>query len=314
MKINKKLKIGSISINNRLFLAPMVEVSDLAYRLLCRKYGAGMAYTEMIYIDALLHENDRTKKLIKTCKKDSPVGLQITGNNISEFKKFSEKNLIFDYNLIDINCGCPSIRITGNRAGSFLLENPDKIGEMIKILKDKGVNVSAKIRLGFRKNNVISVAKIIEKAGADALTLHPRLANQGSSIPADWTWIAKVKDKIGIPVIGNGDIFSGCDAEKMLDIADGVMIARGAIGNPFIFREILRYFKLGREKEISKSEKIKCFQEYIKLTKIHDVVDIGRIKYLGSHFLKGFEGASEARNIFMKCKNTEDISKLISKV
>lgn len=310
MKATQKLKIGDVVIGNRLFLAPMVDVTDLAYRLLCRKYGASMAYTEMIYIDAILHENLKTRKLMKTCKQDNPVGLQVTGNNPGEFEKFAKLDL-HEYDLIDINCGCPSIRITGNQAGSYLLRNPGKIGEMIKILKDEGYTTTAKIRLGYKKNNALAVSKEIEKAGADLLTVHARLANQGSSIPANWTWIKKIKRNVGIPVVGNGDIFSGEDAEKMLDICDGVMIARGAIGNPFIFREILKYLKTGKEKEATMKEKINAFSDYLKLAKKHEVINLARIKYLGTRFLKGFDGAASLRADFSGKKDLGEIIDLV---
>jgi len=210
-----------------------------------------MAYTEMLYIDAILHENEKTKKLMLTSRTDKPVGLQITGNGIAEFKKLTKRDEIWNYDLIDVNCGCPSIRITGNEAGSYLLRNPRKIGEIIKVLKNTGQIVTAKIRLGFKENNVLKVAKAVERAGADLLTVHARLANQGASVKADWSQIEKVKKSIGIPVVGNGDIFSGNDAEKMLDICDGVMIARAAIGNTLIFSEILHYLKTGKEKKTS---------------------------------------------------------------
>src|SRR3989344_5243432 len=248
----KPLKIGKIKLKNNLFLSPMVDVTDLAYRLICRKAGAGMTYTEMLYIDAILHENDKTKKLMKTCKEDSPIGLQVTGNSEEEFKRFVKLKELKKFDLIDLNCGCPSIKITGNEAGSFLLKNPSKISRMIKILKKEGFIVTAKIRLGFDKINVLEVAEEIENAGADALTVHARLAVHGRDIPVDWKWIKKVKEIVKIPVIGNGDVFSGKDAEKMMKETgcDGVMIARGAIGDPLIFSRVSEYFRTGEEREL----------------------------------------------------------------
>ena len=307
----KSLKIGNIILKNRLFLSPMVDVTDLAYRMLCRLEGAAMAYTEMLYIDAVLHENERTKNLMKTAAEDKPVGIQITGKDVKEFEKFSKLKVLQNYDLIDINCGCPSNKIVGNEAGSYLLKTPEKIAEMIRILKNEGFIVTAKIRLGFKNNNVIEVSKKIEKAGADALTIHARTAEQRNSEPADWTWISKAKKEIGIPVVGNGGIVDGKTAQEMLEIADGAMIASSAIGNPFIFREILRFLKTGKEKEITKEDRIQGFTKYIKLAEKYEVADINRIKFLGGSFLKGFEGASKARAELMKLKNFNEIEEFV---
>jgi tRNA-dihydrouridine synthase B len=314
MSING-LKIGKIKLKNSLFLAPMVDVTDCAYRLLCRKYGASMAYTEMIYVDAILHDNERTKKLMLIGgEEDRPIGLQITGNNVSEFVKLSKLNFLSDYDLIDINCGCPSSRIVGNEAGSYLLKTPDKIADMIRVLKDAGNIVTAKIRLGFKNNNVLQTSKIIEKAGADLLTIHARTSEQKSSEPADWSWISKVKKEIGIPIVGNGGVVDGESASKMLELCDGAMIAGAAIGNPFIFREILCYLRTGKEKEITKREKLNCFLEYVKLAEKYKVFEMSRVKYVGSSFLKGFEGASKARSALMTIKSKDEINEFVESI
>jgi len=303
----KSIKIGNVTIKNRLFLAPMVEVTDLPYRLICRKAGAGMAYTEMLYIDAITHENAKTKKLMETSENDKPVGIQITGSKISELQKAVSLKVFDKYDLVDINCGCPSVRITGNEAGSFLLKNPDKIAGMIKLLKESGHTTTAKIRLGYENNNVLKISKMIEKAGADALTIHARLAIHSGKIPANWSWIEKVKKEVGIPIIGNGDIFSGSDAEKMLEISDGVMIARAAIGDPWIFDRIEYYLKNGKEKEFDLNKNIKSFKEYLSLCKKNEFEDIGRIKYIGSNFIRRFDGAAKLRAQFMGLKNLNEI-------
>jgi nifR3 family TIM-barrel protein len=306
------LKIGNIKLKNRLFLAPMVEVTDSAYRLLCRKEGAAMAYTEMIYVDAILHENERTKKLMSIGgKSDRPLGLQVTGNNLKEFEKFAKLDLLNYYDLIDINCGCPSNRIVGNEAGSYLLQSPEKIAGMIKLLKDAGHIVTAKIRLGFKTNNVLEVAHAIEKAGADLLTIHARTAQQKYTDAPDWSWISKVKKEIGIPVVGNGGIVNGKTAKEMLEICDGAMVASAAIGNPFIFSNILKYLKTGKEKEISKEKRINGLLDYVKLAEKHGVLEMSRVKYIGSNFLKGFEGASQAREKLMRLKIVKDVKEML---
>ncbi len=310
-----KLKIGQINLKNRLFLAPMVDVTDCAFRLLCREQGASMAYTEMLYTNAILHENKPTLNLMTIGGKlDRPLGLQVTGNNLNEFSKFSKLSVLQNYDLIDINCGCPSVKIVGSEAGSYLLSNPDKIASMIKVLKDTGLTVSAKIRLGYKLNNVMEISRKIEKAGADLLTIHARTSEQKNSEPADWSWISKVKREIGIPIVGNGGVVNGKTASEMLDIAEGAMIASAAIGNPFIFREILRFIRTGKEKEIIKKERVDSFSEYLKLAEKFDVFDISRVKYLGANFLKGFDGASQARSALMPLKDLESINDFVKKI
>lgn len=299
------LSLGSIKLKNQLFLAPMVDVTDIAYRELCREQGAAMAYTEMINIGAILHENAKTLKMLKTSESDYPVGIQITGPTITEFKKVIP--YLKDYDLVDINCGCPSIRIMDNASGSYLLKTPMKIAKYISILKSAGYTVTAKIRLGFKKNNVLAIAKAIEQAGADAITIHARMAHDSYKIPADWKWIKEVKSKLSIPVIGNGDIDSGKKAADMLKMADGCMIARAAIGNPHIFRNIIHYLKTGNEIQTTKEERIHAFKRYIELAEKYGVVELSRVKSLGGHFLSGFNDASKARAELMKGKSVKEI-------
>jgi tRNA-dihydrouridine synthase B len=305
------LKIGNIGLKNRLFLAPMVDVTDLAYRMLCRKQGVAIAYTEMINISAILHENSKTKNMMKTSKEDKPLGIQITGRSDKEFEKVLPYLDKEKYDLVDINCGCPSSRITGNESGSYLLNNPEKIGKMIRVLKDHGLIATAKIRLGFKRNEVMKISKEIEKAGADLLTIHARTAVQKSRDKPDWKEIEKVKREVGIPVVGNGGVVDGKTFEGMLEIADGAMIAGAAIGNPFIFREILRYLRTGKENEITEKEKIKAFMDYIVLSEKYEVVDVSRMKFLGGWFLRGFSGAAKTREELTKAKNIEEINNFV---
>lgn len=308
----KPLKINKLKIKNRLFLAPMVDVTDLPYRLVCKKAGAGMTYTEMIYVSAIIHENPKTKQLIQT-EKEKPSAIQITGNNPEEFKSVIPH--LKKYNLIDLNCGCPSARIVGNQAGSYLLKNPEKIAEIIKILKEAGHIVTAKIRLGFHSNNVINIAKTIEKAGADALTVHARLAIHGNDIPADWKEIEKVKRELKIPVIGNGDVSSPEKAKEMLKLADGVMIGRAAIGDPDIFQRTLIYLKTGKLIPHSFQRNKKYLEMYLTLCKkYHKIPDLPRVKYIAASFMKGIQGASKLRNKIMQAKTIEEIERIIQTI
>ncbi len=305
----EKLKINNIVLKNRLFLAPMVDITDLPYRIICKRAGAAMVYTEMLYISSILHENAKTKSLMKFIPEEKPIGIQITGNNVQEFMKVIP--FVKKYDLVDINCGCPSIKITGNKSGSYLLKNPEKISKMIKILKEEGLTVTAKIRLGFTHNNVLKTARSIEKAGADALTVHARLAHHGSNIPADWSWIKKVKQNIGIPVIGNGDISSGRHAEQMLEIADGAMIARASIGDPLVFKRILHYLKTGKELPFNFQENIIELGKYLKLAKKYNIIEIPRIKQIGVRFIKNIQGAARLRQRLMALKTYEEITNFI---
>lgn len=307
----KPVVIGKLKIKNPLFLAPMVDVTDLPYRIICRK-NIGMAYTEMLYVDAIIHENRKTKRLMKTNAEDRPIGIQITGSNIEHFKKAIP--YLKSYDLVDLNCGCPSSRIVGNEAGSYLLNNPEKIAEIIKLLKKSGLVVTAKIRLGFKNNSAIEIAKIIEEAGADAITVHARLAVQGNDVPADWKWIKKVKNAVKIPVIGNGDILNGKQAKEMLSICDGVMIGRGAIGDPLIFSRILKYLETGIEEEFDFIENIKLFKEYLKICDENRMIDIARIKYIGTKFIRNVNGAAKLRQKIMGLKSFEEICKFANEI
>ncbi len=310
MRLLKPLKISNLNLKNPLLLAPMLKVTDLPYRLLCRKAGASLAYTEMLNAQAILHENIKTNRMMSTIKEDSPLGIQITGNNISDFRELI--SYLKNYDLVDLNCSCPSDKIINNNSGSFLLNNPKKIVEIIKLLKSAGLTVTAKIRLGFKKNNVLEMAKAIEEAGADAITIHARLASQGYDVPTDWKWIAKVKKEVKIPVIGNGDVFTPKDAEKMLKIADAAMIGRAALGNPLIFSRILYYLKTGKEKSSDFKANLDCFKDYLSLSQKYDLVDISKIKYLGCNFIKGIEGAAKLREGLMQLKTFEEIRDFIS--
>lgn len=305
----KKLVIGKIRINP-LLLAPMVDVTDLPFRYICKKSGAGMTYTEMIHTEAITHENRKTKNKMFFIEEERPIGIQITSNNIEGIKRTS--NLIKDYDLVDLNCGCPSHLTIDHKSGAYLMKSPEKIGKMIKILKKNHEIVTAKIRLGFDKINIEETSKIIEKSGADAITIHGRLAKEGRNIPANWDYISKIKKKIGIPVIGNGDINDEKSAEKMLEITDGGMIARAAIGDPDIFNRINHYLKTGRKKQYSFKKNLKLYKDYINLGEKYGVRELNRIKYIGGKLIQRFEGAPKKRDEFMRLKSFNEINDFIN--
>jgi nifR3 family TIM-barrel protein len=308
------LKIGKIKIKSPFLLAPMLEVTDLPYRIICRKSGCGLAYTEMIYADAITHKNPKTQIMLKTNSLDKPKAVQITANSTLELKKALPYLKKFD--IIDLNCGCPSIKIQGTKAGAYLLNEPDKIVEFIKILKKSGKVVTAKIRLGFHSNNVLKIAKLIEQAGANAITVHARLATHSYSIPAQWNQIKLIKETLKIPVIGNGDVNSPEQAIRMLKETgcDAIMIARAAIGNPLIFKQCLELQKTGKYKQFSFKDNIKQFQEYLKLSEKYKTGSISKIKFIGTNFLRGVEGASKLRNNLMQLKSLDEIKRFTNEI
>lgn len=310
------MKIGDVNLKGKLFLAPMVDVTDAAYRLICRKQGAAIGYTEMLHADAIInaYRDENFKKKLFVIEKERPVGIQITSNTVEKIEKVSKIGVLESFDLVDINCGCPSHLTIDHGSGSYLLNHPEKIGKMISILKDRGFVTTAKIRLGFKENNVLKVSKIVEKAGADALTVHGRLATQGRSIPADWKELEKLSKEVSIPFIGNGDIRNGKDAEKYLKFCDGVMIARAAIGDPMIFNRINKYLKTGKESDFDYGNNLKLFLYYLKLVEKNDLVDFGRAKYLGGNFIKGFKGASQKRNEFMGLKSIGEMKEFVGEI
>jgi len=306
------IKIGKILIKSPIFLAPMVDITDLPYRLICRKAGAGMAYTEMLYVDAIIHENEKTKKLMQTIRGERPLGIQITGNKLEHFKKVIP--YLKRYDIVDLNCGCPSEKLVKNEAGGYLLSNPKLIGKIIRLLKDNGLTVTAKIRLGYDKNNAIEIAKVIENAGADAITVHARLAVQGYDVKADWDEIKKIKKSVKIPVIANGDILSLDDAINCFKQTncDGLMIARGAIGNPFLFKQIKNYFVDGKKIEFDFDENINYLKEYLELCKKYKFNDLSRIKRISCKFIHSIPGGGKIRDKVMHLKSINEIEKLVS--
>ncbi len=305
------LKIGSVRLENPLFLAPMVDVTDAVYRLLCRRAGVAITYTEMLHAQAILHPNELIRQKLYFFEESRPVGVQITSNALVHIRNVAPFLKSFD--LVDLNCGCPSTLTVDHGSGSYLLRTPQKIARFVSTLKKEGYTVTAKIRLGYRKNTVLSLAKTIEKAGADAITVHARLGHQGRSVPADWNELKKVKAHVGIPVIGNGDVHDEESAAQMLAICDGAMIARAAIGDPMLFSRILHYLKTGKKQDFDFQLNMKLFSEYLHLCEQQKLLSMNRAKYLGGNFIQRVDGARELRNQFMKLRSFDAMREFVEK-
>ncbi len=236
------LKIGNVTLKNNLILAPMAGVSDLPFRLLCKEQGAGLVCMEMVSAKAIYYHNRNTETLLRIHPKEGPVSLQLFGSDPILMGEIASRIEDRPFDILDINMGCPVPKVVNNGEGSALMKDPKLAGRIIReTVKAVKKPVTVKMRLGFDKDhqNVTELAKIAEDAGAAAVAVHGRTREQYYSGRADWEMIAKVKDSLSIPVIGNGDVFRGEDALKLLKQTgcDGVMIARGARGNPWIFRE-----------------------------------------------------------------------------
>jgi tRNA-dihydrouridine synthase B len=313
------LKIGNIEIENALLLAPMEDVTDISFRLVCKELGADLVYTEFINSEGLIRANEKTHKKLKIIDEERPVGIQIYGANIESMvgaAKIAEEE---NPELIDINAGCWVKNVVGQGAGSALLKDPPFMQQLVEaIVRSTSLPVTVKTRLGWDSESIkiLEVAKRIEDAGAVALTVHCRTRKMGHKGEVDWSWIPKIKEVIDIPVILNGGVLTAYDVKKAFAEtgADGVMIARGAIGNPWIFLEAKELMQTGTiNTEIDEDIKIKSCLRHLKLA-----IDVkGERRAVLEHrkfysgYLKGLYGASKVRSDLMKYSDYDGVEETL---
>jgi len=266
------IQIGNLKLENNIFLAPMSGVTDITLRIICKKTGCGLTYTEMISARGIFHKNKRTARMLEILPEEKPIAIQLYGSEPEIIARACEKlDENSDICLIDINMGCPIKKIVKRGNGVALMKNHKLAADIIREAK-KGTNkpVTAKIRKGFDAKNInaIDFAKELEDAGVDAITIHGRTGEQKYEGTADWDIIKEIKKTVKIPVIGNGGIFSADDAVRMFQLTgcDGIMVARGAIDNPWIFREIKQVLKGEDIISPTENEQIMLFDEHFKRT------------------------------------------------
>ena len=257
-----KLTIGNVTLDNNVVLAPMAGVTDLPFRLLCKEMGAGLICMEMVSAKAIYYNNKNTIDLLQIHPDETPVSLQFFGSDPKIMSEMAKRIEDRPFSFLDINMGCPVPKVVNNHEGSALMKEPKLAAEIVRSIAnaiDKPVTV--KIRKGFDDDhiNAVELAKRLEDAGAAAIAVHGRTREQYYSGKADWEIIRQVKQAVTVSVIGNGDIFSVQDGKRMLEETgcDGIMVGRGARGNPWIFRELIHYLETGEVLERPTPKEIK---------------------------------------------------------
>lgn len=314
-------KIGNVLIKNQIVLAPMAGISNSAYRRIIKEMGCGLIFAEMVSDKAVVYKNKKTLDLLFMLEEERPIAQQIFGSDKSSFVEAAKH--IYETmkpDIIDINMGCPVPKVAIRaQAGSALLRNPKKVYEIVKAVSEAvPIPVTVKIRSGWDAYhiNAVEIAKICESAGASAITIHARTRSQGYSGKADWRIITAVKQAVSIPVIGNGDVKTVYDAEKMLNEThcDAVMIGRGLLGNPWLIKQTLEYLEQGTEpKEITVHERINMIKRHFDLLVETKSVKLALLE-IRSHaiwYLKTIPSTSELRQELSKVESKEKLYELL---
>ena len=318
-----KWKIGNVEIDNQIALAPMAGVCDFSFRTIVKSMGCGLIETEMFSDKAIMYGNWKTKEKLYMTDYERPISLQIVGSDLESLtfaSKYVQDNTNAD--IIDINMGCPVVKVTNRgKAGCSLMRDPQKVKSIVESIVDiVDIPLTVKIRSGWDKENInaVEIAGIAEDAGASAITVHPRTKDQGYSGKADWSIIKEVKDNVSIPVIGNGDVKSCFDAKHMLDETgcDAVMIARGARGNPWIFREVAHFLETGEELPRPSVEEVKEMilrHARMLIDVFGENMAIRQMRKHAGYYVTGYPDASRIRREVNLCVTFSDLERTLTK-
>ena len=299
------------TLKSKVLLSPMAGVTDVAFRALAKRYGAGLTYTEFVSSAGIVRGNLATSDMLRTAPEEKPVAVQLFGNNVDEVIEAAK--LVSDrFDVIDVNCGCPAWKVVKTGAGSAMLNDPEKIGEFIHRLSsavDKPVTVKIRAGISEKTKNAVDVARLAEKNGAAAIAIHGRTQQQGYSGASDWDIIKRVKESVSIPVIGNGDVFTPQDFKRRLEESgvDYIMVARGAMGNPYLCKQINDYLQ---KSSYDKKGGISQFLEYIGLAREYSI-PFSLIKNHASNFTKGVVGGAQIRLRISQAKSIEEIEGIL---